>query len=79
LDETSDDRGDAEIRVTDVEEEYNSGPFCPHWSQLGECDDICAACGHKCRRHDHSDDGDDCSECRETGAECTRFTDKETP
>lgn len=31
--------------------EWESGPFCEHWSAPADCDELCA-CGHKCRVHD---------------------------
>ncbi len=40
--------------------EWESGPFCQHWSQLGECEDPCA-CGHECRAHDWA--GCDACDC----------------
>jgi hypothetical protein len=38
------------------EGEYNSGPFCRHWSDPSDCDLLCV-CGHKCCDHR----GDECS------------------
>lgn len=34
---------------------YESGPFCRHWGSLGDCDELCARCGHSCNVH-HDDD-----------------------
>jgi len=54
-----------------MEDNYNdfeSGPFCPHWGEEG-CDDICATCGHTCEFHGVYD-----RECRE--CECSTFKDK---
>lgn len=39
----------------------DSGPFCRHWSEVGDCDEKCARCGHTCS--DHGSLGDD-SRCR---------------
>ena len=38
-----------------------SGPFCRHWSDPGDCQEKCGECGHWCGRHD--DDGCDEREC----------------
>lgn len=46
--------------------EFDSGPYCRHWSDPGDCTEACARCGHECRRH-----GGD--ECREDGCECREF------
>ena len=27
--------------MTDIWEDYESGPFCVHWSELGDCDEVC--------------------------------------
>lgn len=40
-------------------EEYDSGPFCRHWSDPSDCDEKCARCGHLCSAHSF----DDCSQC----------------
>lgn len=44
-------------------DDYESGPFCRHWSDPGDCDELCANCKHKC----HGD------ECREDGCNCTEW------
>ncbi len=36
--------------MCDDDVEYNSGPFCQHWSDPSDCDDLCV-CGHKCCQH----------------------------
>ena len=51
-------------------EEYESGPFCQHWSDLGECDMLCK-CGHECRRHDSWDD----NKCGVEDCKCDEFKD----
>lgn len=43
----------------EAEQEYNSGPFCPHYSQFGECDERCT-CGHTCGHHDADGECDEC-------------------
>jgi len=48
--------------------DYGSGPFCRHWGDLSDCDELCNACGHKCREHDYG--GKDDSECRVDGCVC---------
>ena len=30
---------------------YESGPFCRHWYEAGDCDYSCAVCGHGCTEH----------------------------
>jgi hypothetical protein len=51
-------------------DEYESGPFCGHWQDPCDCDELCK-CGHQCNQH--YDDG-----CRVDGCECEGFEDKET-
>jgi hypothetical protein len=53
----------------DMEEmgEYESGPFCAHWSS-GDCGDLCV-CGHACKLH--SGGG-----CDYEGCECEGFADE---
>jgi len=46
-----------------IEEGFESGPFCRHWSDPADCDVKCKRCGHRCCRH-WNDDGceeDDCN------------------
>lgn len=40
-------------------EDYDSGPFCRHWSDPADCEIVCANCGHRCGQHEDSE----CSEC----------------
>jgi hypothetical protein len=37
--------------------EYDSGPYCQHWSELTDCEIVCLDCGHSCSDHicDHCD------------------------
>lgn len=51
-------------------ENYESGPYCPHWSDPSGCDELCK-CGHTCM--DHGGCADD--ECEVCG--CERFVDAE--
>ena len=44
---------------------YESGPFCHHWSDPGDCDAVCA-CGHKCREHGRYGN----EECEVDGCAC---------
>lgn len=30
--------------------DYESGPYCQHFSDPGDCEEICR-CGHKCNEH----------------------------
>lgn len=32
-------------------EDYDSGPYCRHWSDPSDCEITCANCGHHCQRH----------------------------
>lgn len=41
-------------------EDYESGPFCPHWNGLGDCDEKCS-CGHRCGTHLDECGVDDCA------------------
>lgn len=56
--------------------DYDSGPFCRHYSQLGDCDDICGACGHSCNMHDGGNDGNGCDE---NGCTCPGWKESEEP
>jgi len=46
--------------------DYDSGPFCRHWSDPSDCEEVCAACGHHCRDHDLGSD----SFCYADGCDC---------
>lgn len=35
-------------------EEWDSGPFCRHWSDPSDCNELCK-CGHKCSEHAYGD------------------------
>ena len=45
-------------------ENYESGPFCRHWSHPADCDQICT-CGHGCAEHGHGECGNDECTCEE--------------
>lgn len=59
--------------MTEEMQEYDSGPFCRHWSDC-DCDIECATCGHRCPQHDFSEDESDCYEC-----DCKEWKEPETP
>jgi hypothetical protein len=50
--------GDDEDELPD----YETGPFCQHWSYAYDCDRVCAKCGRTCARHDDVDDAVACDE-----------------
>jgi hypothetical protein len=31
--------------------DYESGPYCRHWSEWGDCSRVCTACQHPCNDH----------------------------
>ncbi len=41
-------------------ENYESGPFCRHWSDPIDCEEVCATCGHGCTDHAYEDGERDC-------------------
>ena len=51
------------------DEEYDSGPYCEHWADPHDCQEMCK-CGHKCCEHDWLD-----GECMAEGCNCKEFTD----
>lgn len=51
----------------DDSSDYESGPFCIHWGEAVDCDELCM-CGHSCNSHDGGYEGCgqcDCEEWRE--------------
>lgn len=51
-------------------DDYDSGPFCRHFSDPADCEEVCKRCGHKCHEHGSGvDDGEPCfhDECSCTG------------
>lgn len=50
---------------------YESGPFCPHYTEPGDgCAEMCR-CGHPCQEHLYLVQGGDCFH---DSCACTRFT-----
>ena len=49
--------------------DYESGPYCRHWSELGFCESMCT-CGHWCGKH--YDDACDVELCP-----CEKFIDED--
>jgi len=56
--------------VTDDHTDYDTGPFCCHFSDPCDCEDECPGCGHRCSRHAHGHD-----ECGWPGCECESIAD----
>ena len=54
-------------------EDYDSGPFCRHFSDPDECDLVCAECGHGCAKTDNSHELN--GPCNVDGCPCTGWTD----
>ena len=54
----------------DIPEYPDSGPFCRHWSQIGECDEACETCGHSCYAHSWHSKADHCDE---EGCACEKW------
>ena len=52
--------------------EYESGPFCMHFGDPADCDELCV-CGHQCHEHSYWDDDHG---CEVEGCSCTKFVDK---
>lgn len=65
------------MSVSDDEEsdggDWNSGPFCRHWCDPGDCDEcaVLCRCGHAMRAHEALD-GEEAGACDE--CDCPRFT-----
>ena len=47
--------------------DHESGPFCRHWGDPVDCEEVCANCGHGCTRHAASDGN---AECFEPDCDC---------
>jgi len=45
-----------------------TGPFCIHWSEIGNCEEVCV-CGDSCNKH-----GAGREPCSEPECECVEFT-----
>jgi hypothetical protein len=54
-------------------ENYQSGPFCRHWSDPADCDILCATCGHKCHQHEFEAPG----ACMMDGCACEAWNEGE--
>lgn len=55
--------------------DYESGPFCRHYGDPNDCDEVCATCGHRCTQHRFGDW--DTTECTEDGCECEEWKDSD--
>lgn len=60
---------DSEEEVEEGFERDWSGPWCRHWREPGDCDEVCKTCGHGCGSHDFELPGD----CREIGCPCAKW------
>ena len=43
-------------------DEYDSGPFCRHYGDPSDCDEVCDNCGCRCTRHGFAEPGA-CMDC----------------
>lgn len=60
-------------------ENYESGPFCKHWGQLGACDEcsaVCFGCGHSNSDHGNQYRPVDLEPCGEDNCGCRCFIDQ---
>lgn len=48
---------------TDNYLDYESGPFCRHFSDPADCEKKCVGCGHECQDHNYSDGNYSCCLC----------------
>jgi hypothetical protein len=53
--------------------EFDSGPFCIHWGDPSDCQEMCK-CGHPCHNHSIWDDE---RSCNIEGCDCNGFEDIE--
>lgn len=53
--------------MSDEWEDHDSGPFCSHWADPSDCDELCK-CGHKCCEHSYGS-------CNVEGCPCGQFED----
>lgn len=60
---------------TDSWEDYESGPFCRHWSDPSDCVIACENCGHRCPEHAY-DSGD--RACQVDDCECIAWEEPES-
>lgn len=61
-----------EIRKMMLDGDYESGPFCRHWDDPGDCRIKCGHCGHGCCEHAATEGETHCHEC-----ECPRWVEPE--
>ncbi len=52
--------------------DYESGPFCRHWSEASDCEEVCQTCGHGCIQHGFGDGSD--TDCRIDECGCEAWT-----
>lgn len=65
--------GDDEVVYDGDEPEQESGPFCPHWGDPSDCDEVCGRCGHACHKHLFGEN------CIQSGCECEEFIENKEP
>jgi len=49
--------------TTEYEYEYETGPFCRHYSDPTDCKIACANCGCLCPNHDSAEGSTECNNC----------------
>ncbi len=49
--------------MDEEERDWDTGPFCRHWSDPSDCDIECANCSDPCPKHGAEDGDYSCSEC----------------
>ena len=54
-------------------EDYETGPFCRHYHDPGDCDKPCERCGHSCSAHGAGVEDDD--PCSRDGCACYGWVD----
>jgi len=68
------DDDEVDLGADPEREEWDSGPFCRHWGEPGECEILCV-CGHPCRKHY----GFNPEPCDVDGCECKEYRDAKDP
>jgi hypothetical protein len=72
--------GDGEVDIEPYDEfeeqEIESGPFCRHFADPVDCDELCGnpACRHKCCEHEPQC-GNDTGQCDVDNCTCTAWVD----
>ena len=56
-------------------ENFDSGPFCRHWGDPSDCDELCATCGHRCT--DHSYGNGEPFECMVDDCKCEEWVESQ--